>query len=72
MVTKQLPVQGMTCDNCVRHVEGALRGVEGVASVDVSLQQRQATVDFDPDVASLETMAGAVAESGYTLEVSGS
>ena len=72
MVTKQLPVQGMTCDNCVRHVTGALRDVEGVTSVDVSLQQQKATVDFDPEVASLEAMAGAVAEAGYTLEVSGS
>ena len=72
MATKQLPVQGMTCDNCVRHVERALKGVEGVSSVDVSLQLRQATVDFDPDVASPETMAAAVTEAGYTLEVVGS
>jgi copper chaperone CopZ len=62
----------MTCDNCVRHVERALKGVEGVSSVDVSLQLRQATVDFDPAVASPATMATAVAKAGYTLEIVGS
>ena len=36
-----LPVEGMTCAACVDHVEGALKGVEGVASVRVTWPRRR-------------------------------
>ena len=66
--TGQYSVKGMTCDNCVRHVEKALRSVTGVSSVTVDLDRHQATVEYDPVVATKEEMASAVSEAGYTLE----
>ena len=66
--TEQFSVKGMTCDNCVRHVEKALQTVAGVSSVSVSLDNQQATLQYDPTIATVETMAAAVSEAGYTLE----
>src|SRR6266540_556028 len=62
-----LPVTGMTCASCVRHVEKALRRVDGVSSVDVNLATERATVLFDPAVATLPAMKTSVEKSGYGL-----
>lgn len=65
--TGQFSVTGMTCDNCVRHVEKALRRVAGVSSVTVDLESQKATIEYDPATATREAMAAAVKEAGYTL-----
>ena len=46
-----LPVQGMTCASCVMHVEGALRGVEGVSMANVNLASETARVLKEHDTA---------------------
>ncbi len=68
VTTGQFSVKGMTCDNCVRHVEQALQTVAGVSSVSVSLDNQQATLEYDPAIATVEAMMDAVSEAGYTLE----
>jgi Cu+-exporting ATPase len=39
VLTLHLKIQGMTCQNCVRHVQQALEKVQGVSRVQVSLEQ---------------------------------
>lgn len=56
-------VTGMTCDNCVKHVTEAIKGVAGVTDAKVSLDQKSATVAGDFDVAKV---VAAVDEEGYT------
>ena len=68
VTTGQFSVKGMTCDNCVRHVQQALQTVAGVSSVSVNLNNQQATLEYDPAIAKVEAMAAAVSEAGYTLE----
>ena len=68
MTNGQFSVKGMTCDNCVRHVKQALQGVAGVTSVNVSLDKHQANLEYDPAIATVEAMATAVKEAGYTFE----
>ncbi|MBI4881369.1 MAG: copper-translocating P-type ATPase [Planctomycetes bacterium] len=62
-----LPVTGMSCGACVRHVEKALRESKGVESVTVNLATERATVQFDPAVTSLAALAAAVNDAGYAL-----
>ncbi len=64
MARVELPVEGMTCNNCVRHVTEALEGVPGVRHAEVSLQDRKATVDADDTVGS-DALAAAVEGAGY-------
>ena len=66
--TGTFSVTGMTCGNCVRHVEKALQNVSGVSSVAVDLDNQQATVQYDPAIATVDTMASAVTEAGYTFQ----
>src|SRR5437868_2380075 len=61
------PVDGMTCASCVRRVERALSKVDGVQSADVNLATEQATVRYDPSIASMAALRGAVEKAGYTV-----
>ncbi len=62
-----LPIVGMTCAACVRHVERALGKVEGVITVNVNLATERATVEYLPTIATLEAMRRAVREAGYDV-----
>ena len=47
---KTLNIEGMVCMNCVKHVEQALKEVQGVESVAVSLENKSAQVRLSRDV----------------------
>lgn len=65
MSIKTYSVEGMSCMHCVHHVTEALKEVEGVKDVKVSLAEKTALVNSDGvDFAVLQH---AVAEAGYTL-----
>jgi Cu+-exporting ATPase len=64
---QMLPIGGMTCAACVRHVERALGKVEGVVSVNVNLATERASVEYLPGVATLEAMRTAVHDAGYEV-----
>ena len=60
-----LPVLGMTCAACQRHVEGALRAAPGVLTARVDLMRHRAAVEFDPKLIAPEALVSAIRESGY-------
>ncbi len=61
METK-LKVDGMSCAHCSSHVEKALRGVDGVTDVTVSLEKGEAVVKGNFDVSAA---VKAVVDAGY-------
>lgn len=61
-----LEVGGMTCGSCVRHVEHALRALDGITSVEVKLREGKALVAHDPEKATAAAMIAALDEAGYT------
>ena len=63
--TRDIGIGGMTCDNCVRRVEKALRGVNGVKDVHVDRQAALATVTFDTTKTDLPDLHDALVKSGY-------
>lgn len=64
----RLKVTGMTCDNCRRHVEDALKGVEGVSAAKVDLMFHKADVTYDPQKTTLDRLVAAVKAAGYEAE----
>lgn len=61
----QLDIRGMTCASCVAHVEKALKGEHGVDMATVNLATEKATVSYDPEQGSLETLIESVSRAGY-------
>ena len=58
-----LSINGMSCNNCVRHLGDALRAVPGVSEVDVSLPDRRATITHDEVARS--ALIAAIESAGY-------
>jgi mercuric ion transport protein len=63
--TTILAIRGMTCGGCVARVEERLAGVRGVVGYEVSLQDNEARVSYDPAATTPEVIAAAVAETGF-------
>ena len=72
MRTETLKVGGMTCGGCVGAVTSALRAVDGVADVVVSLKPGEARIEFDERVTSPERLREAVKQAGYEVNVADS
>ena len=66
-VCTTLTVTGMTCGNCVRHVQEALAEIPGV-HVEVDLDGATAAVAH-PDSVTVQDLIDAVAEAGYAATV---
>ena len=47
METEVIKVKGMTCMGCVNSVKSVLEKIPGVDSADVSLEQKQVTIQYD-------------------------
>lgn len=62
-----IKVEGMSCGHCVMRVKKAIEDVQGVKKVDVSLENKQAVVEFDEEKTDVEKIKAAVRESGYEL-----
>lgn len=67
METIQLNVQGMTCNGCVKSVTNVLQQIPGVSGVEVSLEQKRATVTFDPSQCNPAQFKAAVEDAGYDV-----
>lgn len=63
---KEMSIEGMMCQNCVRHVMNALKAVDGVEDVAVSLEEKKATVTASASVTE-EALKSAVTGEGYTV-----
>ena len=61
----EFKVEGMDCGGCVKSVTRMLNGVAGVSSVDVSLEQAKAAVEFDPAKTTLPELKRAVERAGF-------
>ncbi len=64
----ELSVEGMSCASCVRHVEKALAGVEGVQAANVNLATERAQVRI-PRNLDTTLLTQAVERAGYEAQV---
>ncbi|HEY8164799.1 MAG TPA: heavy metal translocating P-type ATPase [Gemmatimonadaceae bacterium] len=60
-----LPITGMTCAACVNRVEQSLRAAPGVTKAGVNLATARATVEYQPQSATVRDLIHAVELAGY-------
>ncbi len=63
---KVLNIEGMVCMNCVKHVDKALRELQGVKEVEVSLGSKSAKVQMRGDISD-DTLKSVIEDAGYQL-----
>ncbi|MCK9394777.1 MAG: cation transporter [Methylobacter sp.] len=65
-----LTVTGMKCGGCEANVTAKLQAVDGVLSVNASSQNKEISVEFDAEKTSLDVIADAIIDAGFTVETS--
>lgn len=65
-MNQTLFITGMSCQHCKRHVTEALKSLEGVNEVEVSLPENKAVIKVDRAL-SFDTLKASIEEVGYTL-----
>ncbi len=62
----RVSIDGMSCENCVRHVKEALEGLPGASAVEVSLEQNRAALEGGAEVSD-QAIRAALDEEGYDV-----
>ncbi len=60
-----IKLPSMQCGTCRAKITKALKKVDGVKSVNVDLDQKQATVSFDNSVTDISKLENAITAAGY-------
>lgn len=64
-------IEGMHCGGCASGVKAMLKRTPGVISAEVSYEEKQAEVEFDPSATTREKLVEAVNNMGYKASVKG-
>jgi copper chaperone len=65
METTTIKVDGMSCGGCVKSVTGVLTALDGVAKAEVSLEQKQAVVEFDAGKVTRDQLKTVIEDAGF-------
>jgi copper chaperone len=63
-----LNVKGMSCEHCVKAVEGSVGALNGVGSVKVDLKAAKVDVEFNPQEVSLDKIKETIDDQGYEVK----
>lgn len=63
-----IKVTGMSCEHCVKSIRKAVGSLEGVAGVEVNLDGKTVSVEYDPEKAGLDVIKQAIDDQGYEVE----
>lgn len=62
----ELPITGMTCTNCAMNIERTLKKrVSGILNASVNFATERASIEYVPDLVSLDDIIAAINKAGY-------
>lgn len=67
MQTEIIKIKGMTCMGCVNSVKNVLEKIPGVNEADVSLEQKQAVIQYDATTTNTHQFKDAIKEAGFEV-----
>lgn len=63
-----LNVQGMSCNHCVKSIEGSVGELKGVANVKVHLDSGTVDVEYNSEVVTIESIKETIDDQGYDVK----
>ena len=66
-MNKILNVDGITCQHCVDTIKDAVGIIEGVLRVEVDIEQKKVSVEFDEKLAKLIDLIDKIEEIGFKV-----
>ncbi len=67
MTTQQYSIEGMHCPHCVQTVQATIDTVEGVRSVDISLEQGTLSLEIDDEIFDEALLIESLGEEGFKV-----
>ncbi|MGM0851176.1 MAG: copper chaperone CopZ [Bacillota bacterium] len=67
MQKESLTVEGMSCGHCVKAIESSVAKLDGVKSVQVSLEDKKVEVEFDGSQVKLDDIKETIDDQGYDV-----
>uniref|UniRef100_A0A8D2CLT9 P-type Cu(+) transporter n=1 Tax=Sciurus vulgaris TaxID=55149 RepID=A0A8D2CLT9_SCIVU len=67
--TSTISILGMTCQSCVKSIEGRISSLKGVVNIKVSLEQGSATVKYVPSVMNLQQICHQIEDMGFEASI---
>jgi len=64
-VKQEFAIGGMSCGGCVKSVTRAVSQLTGVRAVDVSLEKKAATIEYDGTAIEPAAIVAAIEEAGF-------
>lgn len=61
----RLPINGMTCQSCVRNIEGNIKTKLGIISIKVNLQEGAGYIEYDPQLTDPKQIANEIDDMGF-------
>ena len=65
--TTTLSVPAIHCGHCKSSIEGALGGLEGIETAEVSIDDKTVTVAYDDAAVGLDRIKATIEEQGFDL-----
>lgn len=65
MIREIIMVSGMSCGHCEIAVQDAVRKLPGIKKVKANRRKKQAVVEYDPALVTLEQIKTAITGTGY-------
>ncbi len=62
-----LSVPDISCEHCVKTINGALGALPGVETVNTDIATRSVQLRYDPAQVSMDTIATTLDDAGYTI-----
>lgn len=72
MKTATIQLETLTCPSCLQKIEGALKGLEGIAedTVNVAFNSSRVRLNFDDEQISIDQIEQAIINVGYEVKKS--
>jgi copper chaperone len=67
VTTTTLSVPAIHCDHCKSSIEGAVGGLEGVSTAEVSVEEKTVTVAYDDGTVGLDVIKETIEEQGFEV-----
>ena len=68
MTQTTLSVPDISCGHCKTSIEGAVKPLDGVDTAEVSIDDRNVDVTYDPSKIDLGDIVTAISDQGYEVE----
>lgn len=63
-----LEIEGMHCEGCVNRLTKVLKGLDGVNNTKVSLENKNAEVEYDEDKIDLDDIKQAIEDANFEVK----